>query len=332
MYFSCIKCGHLKVIPDSVYGKSAKCPECGTVQTLSGAFDPKQYEFNYSCTCGFSKIVPIKYFGKNLKCPKCSTVNKVGYNYKKLIQNTAPDNRLEETAAEQINGRPEKSINKEADTINGKSKNVDQRDLLDILKQTLHSFDAIGSNKNNPEAPASKKKQSYNELVDGCLAFSLVALAYIMTSPPSFIFFIKCILSVEFLLFLLKSVVLGFACTFVIFFIAECGRFNFSQKLNRNIFETTTFCMIALLLLFGYNFVNRSIERTSIKTISERYKDEYEVSPGSIEKVKDGYYRGFAVISSSTNKYTIKYVAYINPSSKKDPETIYTKWYDPNLK
>jgi phage FluMu protein Com len=330
MYFSCIKCGHLKVIPDSVYGKSAKCPECGTVQTLSGAFDPKQYEFNYSCDCGFSRKVPIKYFGKNLKCPKCSTVNKVGYSYKKIIQNTATDNRLEETAAGQTKGHPD--INKQPGVINDKLKDADQRDLFDILKQALQSFDAIGSNKNSSETPTSKKKQSTNELVDGFLAFSLVALAYIMTSPPSFIFFIKCILSVELLLFLLKAVALGFACTFVIFFIAACGRFNFSQKLNRNIFEATTFCIIALLLLFGYNFVNRSIERTSVQTISEKYKDGYEVSPGSIEKVKDGYYRGLAVISSSTNKYTIKYVAYINPSSKKDPETIYTKWYDPNLK
>lgn len=330
MYFSCIKCGHLKVVPDSVCGKSAKCPKCGTVQTLSGAFDPKQYEFNYSCDCGFNKIVPIKYFGKNLKCPKCSTVNKVVYSYKKIIQNTATDNRLEETAAGQTNGHPD--INKQSGVINDKSKDADQRDLFDILKQALQSFDARGSNKNSSETPTSKKKQSTNELVDGFLAFSLVALAYIMTSPPSFIFFIKCILSVELLLFLLKAVALGFACTFVIFFIAACGRFNFSQKLNRNIFEATTFCIIALLLLFGYNFVNRSIERTSIQTISERYKDGYEVSPGSIEKVKDGYYRGLAVISSPTNKYTIKYVAYINPSSKKDPETIYTKWYDPNLK
>ena len=213
-----------------------------------------------------------------------------------------------------------------------KSNIADKRELLDILKQTLKSFDAISSGSDSSAEQISKKKQFTSELFYWCIVLCLSVLAYIMTSPPSFMFFLNCILSVEFLWFVLKAVLFGLAVSFVIFFIAVCGQFNFSNKLKRNIFETASLCSIILLILFGYNFVERSIERTAIKTISEKYQNSYEVSAKSIERVKDCYYRGLAVVTSPTNKYTIGYASYVDVNNKKNPNMIYTKWNDSNLK
>lgn len=333
MYFSCIKCGQLKKIPDSVYGKSAKCPKCGTVQELNGMIDLKKYTFNYSCSCGFNRTLAPNHFGKSSKCPKCNSINTVNYIYTDDNNDAAANDYSENKNVKQERDIEKQEINEPQKTVSPENNSnvADKRELLDILKQTIKSFDAISAGSDSPAEPISKKKQSINELFEWFLILCLSVLAYIRTSPPSFMFFLSCIQSVEFLWFILKAVLLGLAVSFVIFFIAACGQFNLSNKLKRNIFEVASLCSIIFLILFGYNFVERSIERTSIKTISEKYQNTYEVSPKSIERIKDGYYRGIAVLTSSTNKYTIKYASYVDVKNKKNPNIIYTKWNDSNL-
>lgn len=88
MEYTCENCGYLKPVPVNLQGRSARCPECGTLNTIGQLEIKNKSQSFYECTCSFRTSVDVKFKGKSAGCPLCGAINIAGVATSKDLEHS----------------------------------------------------------------------------------------------------------------------------------------------------------------------------------------------------------------------------------------------------